>query len=94
MRINIISDFVKPGDQALISISTILKFSALDSQNFHTKKLSKLLTPEMHNKHDRGAYFIFTTTNIDSTILHVNSFLKILVWINSLNRWRIFPHKL
>ena len=28
MRINLISGLVKPGDQALISISTILKFSA------------------------------------------------------------------
>ena len=29
MRINLISGLVKPGDQASISISTILKFSAL-----------------------------------------------------------------
>ena len=34
MRINLISGLVKPGDQALISISTILKFSArVDYEN-------------------------------------------------------------
>ena len=49
MRINIISGLVKPGDQALVLISTILKFSALVANTYGLEKNMIILTCSCNN---------------------------------------------